>query len=87
MMVRIKTRVLISKLIEEFNCVERKTTRRVGKGDHVNFICINAEGKPIRIVIPLHKELKHGTFNAIVNALAKHFGIPKKEVIKILRDP
>jgi predicted RNA binding protein YcfA (HicA-like mRNA interferase family) len=52
------------------------------KGSHVR-LTTTREGKH-HITIPNHNPLKVGTINSIINDIADHSGLTKKEVIKDL---
>ncbi|MBW6463452.1 MAG: type II toxin-antitoxin system HicA family toxin [Firmicutes bacterium] len=52
------------------------------KGSHVRLT--TKRGGVHHITIPKHNPLKVGTLNSIINDIADHYGLTKKEVIKDL---
>ncbi|HDM70481.1 MAG: hypothetical protein DRP30_06035 [Thermotoga sp.] len=50
-------------------------------GSHVRLIS-RIKNKPHKITIPLHKPLKTGTLNNILNDVARYFEISKEELIE-----
>ncbi|MDI9633249.1 MAG: type II toxin-antitoxin system HicA family toxin [Methanolinea sp.] len=54
------------------------------RGSHVRLKCTTPAGK-YAITIPLHEEIAPGTLSDIISRVALWKGIPKEEIIRMLR--
>ncbi len=80
-MPKIPRDISAKKLIKALNKFGYKITRQVGS--HVR-LSSDIKGSSHNITIPLHKEIKIGTINNILNDLSEYLKIDKQELIKKL---